>query len=181
MESARTQIGGLGNLLFKEAYIYAQVRRGNIPDLYLQDENYFKEFKGEIRGRFGQNITYIPKVAVHVRRGDYVNNPYYVDLFEDGYYQRAMAKFAAPFLVFSDDIDWCKKQEIFQDCTFSEGKSEVDDLNSFASCADHIIANSSFSWWGAYLSPHKGLTVAPKNWFSDGYQRTKLPVEWLQV
>ena len=182
MRSQRQDIGGLGNLLFKEAYMYAQMRRGLIPDLFVQSEEYFEEFKDEIKQRFGSNMgNYDKRVALHVRRGDYVNNPFYVDLFADGYYERAMRHFNGSFLVFSDDMSWCKEQPIFRHCDFAEVGTDVDQLNWFAMCGDRIIANSSFSWWGAYLSPNKGLTIAPKKWHPDGICRTKLPAEWLQI
>lgn len=180
MRSQREDIGGLGNLLFKEAYLYAQVREGNIPDLFLQDEKYFKKYADEIKQRFGARIGKIEKTAVHIRRGDYMGNPFYVDLFRDFYYERAMREFPGePFLVFSDDIEWCKKQDLFRGSEFSEGKTEVEDLNLMASCTNHIIANSSFSWWGAYLSPHNGRVIAPRKWHSDGVERTVLPSNWV--
>lgn len=184
MLSVRNQIGGLGNLLFKEAYIYSQFRDGKIPDIYVQSEEFFEKYKHEIKDRFGVGIGNMNYVAVHVRRGDYVNNPFYVDLFEDGYYERAMQEWRIPkdeFMIFSDDISWCQKQEIFKDCMVSAGMPEVEDLNLMASCTGHIIANSSFSWWAAYLSPHGGKVVAPKKWYSDGIIRTKLPAHWKQV
>jgi len=166
MIPVRNAIGGMGNLMFKEAYLYAQVRDGIIPDVYVQDEVYFEKYKDEIKLLFGQGIGYIDQVSIHVRRGDYINNPFYVDLFKTGYYERAMAEFPdADFLVFSDNIEWCKRQDIFKDCEFSEGLDEVADLNLMASCNGHIMANSSYSWWGSYLG--YGKTVAPKDWYSE--------------
>lgn len=187
-------MGRLGNNLFQWAYLYKQVRLGNIPNIYLQSEDFFTPFQDEIKAILQEGLTYTPKVAVHVRRGDYVNNPFYVDLTKKevsydlggeteypSYYERAMKHFNGSFLVFSDDIEWCKKQEQFKGCEFSEGLSEEDDFNRMASCADHIIANSSFSWWAAYICPHTGLTIAPKKWHRDGIERTQLPLEWLQI
>jgi len=178
----RNRIGGLGNLLFKEAFIYTQAKEGYIPDVYVQSEDYFKRHKEDIKILFGQGIGHIDQVAIHVRRGDYVDNPFYVDLMETEYYGKAMAEFpGADFLVFSDDIEWCKKQDIFAGCEFSEGKDEVEDLNLMASCTGHIIANSSYSWWGAYLSPHGGKVIAPKEWYTDMEERTLLPEEWIKI
>lgn len=180
--------GRLGNQMFQFAYIVNQVKKGLIPDVYLQDEKYFIESKEEIKKLYGGGIGTLPWISVHVRRGDYVNNEFYVDLFENGYYERAMALFPdSRFMVFSDDIAWCKKQPIFKDCLFSEGYGEVEDMNRMASCEAHIIANSSFSWWAAFLSGKK--TIAPKNWYTlnspfDGntpIASTKLLSEWIQV
>lgn len=179
----KDSIGRVGNLLFKQAYLYAQFFDGKIPDIYLQDESYFAHHADKIRELFGQGIIKLPYVAIHVRRGDYVNNPFYVDLFADGYYERAMELFpkGTLFRVFSDDIGWCKEQKIFENCTFSEKLNEIKDLNAMASCVGHIIANSSFSWWGAWLSTHGGKVIAPKRWYSDNVERTILPNNWTRV
>lgn len=174
--------GRLGNQMFRHAFIYSQMRDGMIPDEYLQSEDYFKRYAREIKRMFGGGIGHLDQVAIHVRRGDYVNNPFYVDLVESGYYERAMDEFPdASFLVFSDDIEWCKQQEVFKNCDFSENHSEVDDLNLMASCVGHIIANSSFSWWAAYLSPHGGKVIAPREWYTDGKERTKCPDNWIKL
>lgn len=171
--------GRLGNQLFQFAYLHAQARKGNIPDVYVQSEEYFKEYADEIKLLYGQDIEPISQVAIHVRRGDYVNNPFYVDLMTTGYYERAMALFPnESFLVFSDDIEWCKEQEIFKGCEFIHG-TEIEDLNMMAGCKGIIMANSSFSWWAAYLS--KGKVIAPKEWYADGAERTKKLDSWIQI
>lgn len=175
--------GRLGNQMFQFAYLYTLSRLGVIPDFYVQDEKYFKSFSHEIKAMFGQGITSIDQVSIHVRRGDYVNNPFYTDLSKTDYYEKAMAMFpGGDFLVFSDNIDWCKQQEIFRGCEFAEGNDEVTDLNLMASCKHNIIANSSFSWWAAYLNPnpHKKV-IAPKKWHPDGITRTAIPKEWTQI
>ncbi len=178
--------GRLGNSMFQGAYIYAQMRRKEIPDIFMQGESFFAEFKDEIKKLYSDNIFNIgqgiqPYVAIHVRRGDYVNNAFYVDLFKDGYYERAMAEFPGEkFLIFSDDIMWCKEQMLFKGCIFSERGDEVDDLNRIAACKAVIIANSSFSWWGAYLGNHEKV-VAPKEWFTDGLQRVELLDSWVKI
>jgi len=172
--------GRLGNRMFQGAYIYAQARRGEIPDIYIQDHSYFDEFREDIRKLYGEGVGNIDMVSIHVRRGDYVNNSFYVDLTKTDYYEKAMEQFPeADFLVFSDNIEWCKQQPIFFECEFSEGLNEVDDLNLMASCNGHIMANSSFSWWGSYLG--RGKTVAPKQWFTDGANRVKLLEEWIKI
>lgn len=183
--------GRLGNQMFQFAYIYAQMRKGLIPDVYIQDGQYFKEYAAEIKRLYGDNIGFTPYVGIHVRRGDYVGNDFYVDLFANGYYERAMALFPEEeFIVFSDDIDWCKQQEIFKGCAFSEGNDEIEDMNMLASCKHVIIANSSFSWWAAYLNinPLKKI-IAPKDWYTlssptDGQKpipSTVLPDSWIKI
>lgn len=185
MQSIRNTIGGLGNILFKEAFIYSCMRSHQIPDIYVQDEKYFAPYAEEIKQRFGVGITTSDYVGIHVRRGDYVNNPFHWDLSESDYYTKAMCMFVdKKFLVFSDDVEWCKTQEIFKDCSFATGNSELEDFNMLASCESQIIANSSFSWWAAYLNPNPDKRViAPREdtWFRDGIIRTKVPSEWEQI
>lgn len=171
--------GRLGNKMFQGAYIYSQWKRGEIPDIYVQDYAYFDDFRDDIRTLYGQGITSIDKVAIHVRRGDYVRNPFYVDLSLTDYYEKAMAEFPnEKFLVFSDDIPFCENYFDGKEYEFND-ESEVDALNTMASCKGIIMANSSFSWWGAYLSNAK--VVAPLAWHPDGITRTSLLPEWKKL
>jgi len=173
--------GRLGNSLFQYAYIFAQMRKGEIPDIYLQDPKYFDDFSGDFKKLMGVTVGYVPKVAIHVRRGDYVNNPFYVDLTKTDYYPRAMEMFkGSQFIVFSDNITWCEEQEMFKGCEFFHG-TEMEDLNKMSECVGHIIANSSFSWWGAYLAPHTQKVIYPKNWYTDGISRTICPQHWICI
>ena len=175
-------MGRLANNLFQFAYLYAQFRKGVIPNWYLQSEEYFAPYGGEIKAMLQEGIERIDKVAIHYRRGDYVGNPFYVDLMKTDYYQRAMGEFPnEDFLVFSDDIGFCKSQDIFKGCEFSEGFNEEEDLNRIAACKGQIISNSSFGWWGAYLSPHNGKVIAPKAWHPDGIERTVCPNNWVKI
>src|SRR3990167_718488 len=182
--------GRLGNKMFQIAYLYARVKDGTIPDWYLQDPAYFKGYEDEIKQLFGQGIGYLSQVGIHIRRGKnpfiplepkYHENPFYVNLSETDYYERAMALFPDDnFLVFSDDQDWCKEK--FKDNTrvqVMEKGDEVEDLNLYASCKAQITANSSWSYWGAFLNPNEGKQIiAPKNWYADGNQtRTVIPKE----
>lgn len=178
-----TLFGRLGNRMFQMAYIYAQMKEGKIPDIYLQDNAYFDTYEKEIKELFGEDIVYIPLVSIHLRRGDYVKNPFYVDLSETMYYQRAMSMFPNDtFLVFSDDMEFAKDYFQGHQFIFSEGNSELEDLNTMAGCKSNIIANSSFSWWAGYLNPHINKTVvAPKRYYTDGIERTKYPDTWKTI
>ncbi len=169
--------------MFQYAYLYSQAKEGVIPDIYVQGENYFEKYKEDIKTLFSADIGYEPYVSIHVRRGDYVNNPFYVDLMETNYYKKAMSLFPEDkFLVFSDDIEWCKEQAIFKGCIFSERNDEVTDLNRMASCKHNIIANSSFSWWAAWLNPNtEKKVVAPREWFTDKEERISLPDTWIKI
>ncbi len=191
----RTHFGGLGNRLFQLAYVYAQAKRGVNPDIYLQDTKYFEPYQDEIRALYMQGVEPIDMVSLHVRRGDYVNNPHYVDLSETDYYEEAIAQFPkdTKFLVFcadrqpiSDDIsdlEWCKERFTGNNFQFFQGESEVDDWNAMAGCSlGAIIANSSFSWWAAFASKKDGKKViAPEKWFTDGVKRVSLPDSWIKI
>lgn len=183
MRHTRNIIGGLGNLLFKEAYLHAQMKKGNIPDVYLQDEAYFKDCADEIRARFSDDIGQLPYVSIHVRRGDYVGNPFYVDLAMTGYYIDAINHFPNDkFIVFSDDIDFAKFYFEGDKFTFDDSPDEIEAFNKMASCKHNIIANSSFSWWAAWLNPNPDKKViAPKAWHTDEVERTKIPETWIKI
>lgn len=194
MKPIRKVIGGLGNIMFKNAYIYAQARRGEIPDVYVQSEKYFKDFADEVKLMYQVDTPTIDYVSLHIRRGDYKDTDFYVDLTETDYYQKAVAMFPNDkFLVFYKDrqdplVDekdkaWLKgyldtlipgRYEVW------EGGTETDDLNAMASCKSNIMANSSFSWWAAYLNPNvKKTVVCPAKWFSDGAMRIDLQEDWV--
>ena len=78
--------GRLGNQMFQIAYLYSQAKEGNIKDIFVQDYRHFEKYEKEIKELFGKDIGYLPYVAIHVRRGDYVNNSFYCDLAQTGYY-----------------------------------------------------------------------------------------------
>lgn len=192
MRSVRTSIGGLGNLMFKEAYIYTQLRRGLIPDLYVQSPKYWGAFAEDIKARFSEGIPpKTSKVSLHIRRGDYVNNSFYVDLSTTDYYQKAVKEFPnAEFLVFCKDNQNRDDKDLEWALAFMDSlgvkytmapreNSETDDLNLMASCESHIMANSTFSWWAAFLGG--GKTIVPKQWFADGQQRIDLLPEWIHL
>lgn len=173
--------GRLGNRMFQGAFMLAYAE-DNGTDYYFQDPELFEHHADKIKALYRGDIPMkTSMVAIHVRRGDYVDNDFYVDLTNTNYYQDAMPEFPdAKFLVFSDDINWCKEQAIFKDCEFSEGNDEIADMNLMASCEGHIIANSSYSWWGAYISPYTKKVVYPSRWYTDGMTRTKCPKEWIK-
>jgi len=130
----------------------------------------FGEQVGVPRGRRGRwRHRRTPKViSLHVRRGDYVVNPNHpIQSLE--YYQQALSYFDEnlPVIIFSDDPQWCDEQELFKPDRFfiSEGGDTRVDLCLMSLCSYHIIANSSYSWWGSWLA-NSQKTIAPKNWFS---------------
>lgn len=171
-------MGRLGNKMFQLAYLKTLEKRGINRDIYLQDPSLFDH--GLAREMFGTGIKPVDRVAIHLRRGDYVNNPFYVDLAQTDYYEKAMAHFPnESFLVFSDDIDFARQYFRGPEYAFSDDRTELEDLNLMAGCKGVIAANSSFSWWGGFLC--KGKVVAPKAWYADGVERTKCPDNWIRL
>lgn len=190
--------GRMGNRLFQMAFLFAQVKECKIPDWYVQDYRLFDKYADEIKALFSEGIGYLPYVAMHVRRGKnpinpdepaYSENPFYVDLMKTDYYAKAIDQFPPrKFLIFSDDMEFAKANfqgEIFG---YDESETDLESFNKMASCESHIISNSSFSWWAAWLSPkHTGIekkVVAPAadKWYSDGNEtRTVCPPEWIRL
>lgn len=144
---------------------------------YFQSEKYFEHCEDEVRQIFEfdeSKFAHLPKIgedviAIHIRRGDYVGHPHYVQLplqyYYDGieYIQKNHSE-AQNIIVFSDDIEWCRKNIQIKNLVFS-GYSEIEDLYLMSKCSYHVIANSSFSWWGAWLANSK-MVVAPGTWFN---------------
>jgi len=106
------------------------------------------------------------------------------------YYEKAMQTIRAvvpniEFLVFSDDVEWCKGREMFNTCAFyeaEEGADHMRDLFVMSQCAHHIIANSSFSWWGAWWNWYPGkVVVAPQTWLYgwDSRELGIVPPHWI--
>ena len=156
----------------------------NCPDWvdirgFFQTEKYFKHIRDEIKKDFTFRDEIInpckemvsgidDPISLHIRRTDYITNSNHSTLELD-YYESALSNFDsdATILVFSDDPDWCNQQELFSDDRFmiAEGNSGYVDMCLMTLCSGHIIANSSFSWWGAWLSDSKQV-VAPCQWFA---------------
>lgn len=174
--------GRLGNQMFQFAYIYAQMLDGKIHDIYLQDPKYFDHHRDEIRKLYGVPTKTINYVALHVRRGDYINNPFYVNLWETDYYLKALAEFPnEKICIFSDDPLWCEDHFIGSQYEF-DYDNELESFNKMSACKGIICANSSFSWWAAYLS-NCGKVVAPSvaNWYTSGEELTKCPASWIRI
>lgn len=185
MQAPWKLFGRLGNSMFQYAFIYAWAKEHG-TDIYLQDPKYFEKYANEIKALYGdvtwQGLDLIDKVSLHVRRGDYVGNSFYVDLMQTDYYPKAIHEFSGrKFLVFSDDIEWCKQQGMFKGCEFSEGKTELEDLNLMMTCDGHIGSNSTFAWWGAWLGKGKCVFPSKEHWYSDGIERTVCPTNWVRI
>lgn len=182
MVSPDKLFGRLGNRMFQAAYLYSQVKDDRIPDIYVQDPRYFRKYADEIKQWFGEGIGFLPYVGIHLRRGDYVDNPFYVDLSKTGYYIDATNLFPnRQFLVFSDDLPFARTYFEGDKFFFDESKDEIEAFNKLASCDGIITANSSFSWWASYLNKTNDKKVYPKLWFSDGISRVGFPNDWVAI
>lgn len=187
------KIGGrMGNKMFQLAYLYTQVKEGLIPDIYVQDYNLFKKYESDIRSWFGDDIGYLPYVAIHLRVGSnpvnpeepkYIDNPFYVSLAKTGYYINAINQFPnRKFLVFSDDIEFAKTYFEGDKFAFDDSANDIDAFNRMASCDSQIIANSSYSWWAAFLNKNPSKKVIyPQLWFADGVKRVTMPNDWIEI
>ena len=170
---------------------------------YWQSEKYFADQADAIRADFAftdpldeQNadaaaqIAASIAVAVHVRRGDYVTDPGARDFLGTlplDYYSSAaeLVRRRAPdahFFVFSDDPDWCRAHlRLGGPTTFvdhNEGRGALD-LRLMTLCRHHVIANSSFSWWGAWLARPEGqIVVAPRRWGAASDAGDVVPDRW---
>ena len=175
---------------------------------YWQSELYFQEIKDEIRNEFrlarepdAENRLMLEKmrdaesVSLHVRRGDYVRNPEVGRIHGTcgpDYYQAAieqiMSRVSRPvFYVFSDDPSWTRENiRTPAPCTFvthNLGRRDVEDLRLMSHCRHHIVANSSFSWWGAWLGTNlEKQIIAPRRWFADPRRGVDMvPVGWTVI
>lgn len=129
-------------------------------------------------------------VSLHVRRGDYTQ-PHLKDCFAIlgmDYYNAALENFPdAQVAIFSDDISWCKQNFIGDRFIFIEGNSPDVDLKLQSNCKNHIIANSSFSWWGAWFNPDQNKKIiAPSKWFGPKLAPTHntkdlIPEGWIVI
>ena len=168
---------------------------------YFQTEKYFKHIEDEIRKDFTFRKEILDPctemmsgvedpIALHIRRGDYITNSENHFNLPLEYYEAALGHFNDDrnVIVFSDDTQWCYEQSLFEDddrFIISENEDNRVDLCLMSLCSDFIIANSSYSWWGAWLSTNKDKKViAPAQWFGKtGYTKDHntsdlIPDDW---
>jgi len=177
---------------------------------YWQSEYYFRNIRHLLLREFATDsvlnsigpetvraITTTCSVAIHVRRGDYVgtdDSASFHGTCSLDYYQRAaevMAKsiHRPKFFVFSDEPEWVRENfELSYPCTIvdhNQSDDPVGDLGLMCLCKHHIIANSTFSWWGAWLNANPGKNIiAPSRWFAGGDQMHSekiIPEAWIRL
>jgi hypothetical protein len=179
-------------------------------DGYWQSEKYFFDIADIISKEFSfvnppsiinqeliGKIKGCNSVSVHIRRGDYVSNPKTLEthgVLGAEYYRKSLnlikEKVKKPeIFVFSDDISWAK-ENLMVDLPLhfiehNNAEKNYEDLRLMNNCKHHIIANSSFSWWGAWLSNNKNnVVISPRKWFSDtamNNRQTNVPDNWIKI
>lgn len=174
---------------------------------YWQSEKYFARHADVIRQDFSLNQSYSHQrqnvfsmirsveapISVHVRRGDYVTNQRANAIHgtcEPSWYEKAMAMMAVKtpsptFFIFSDDPEWARANlPRFDGAVFVEPQADgrdAEDMHLMAACHSHIIANSTFSWWGAWLNPRQEKhVIAPAQWFRSSERDSTdiVPSKW---
>jgi hypothetical protein len=159
-------------------------------DGYWQNENYFNQIENKVRRNFifkkeldkrNQNLVNLIQkensVSIHIRRGDYVNHKIFGGICDLNYYKNAIRficeKIDQPvFYIFSNNIEWCNenlatllKGHCYSFVNWNNSTNSYIDMQLMSNCKYNIIANSSFSWWAAWLNNYKGkIVIAPQKW-----------------
>ncbi len=202
-----------GARLFVDTQFTTWSHISEVPDdCYLmgnwQTEMYFKHVEDSIRSDFsfkspldGRNkeladqINSSVAISLHVRRGDIAANPAslaFHGLCSLDYYRRAVSylteRVTQPeFYIFSDDMPWVKENmHLPHPCHYidhNKGAESYNDMHLMSLCRHHIIANSSFSWWGAWLNPCKEkIVIAPEQWFLAEFDSSNIvPSDWINL
>jgi Glycosyl transferase family 11 len=172
-----------------------------------QVESYFCDFKKAVSDEFifrkptdrqnievAKNISNSNSVSIHIRRGDY-DSAYWKNIFgfinDTGYYVNALdyiqKKVENPkFFIFSDDMEWVKANFKVSNCVYidhNKGNRSYIDMYLMSLCKHNIIANSTFSWWGAWLNKNENkIVVMPEKWIKRDYWPEGIfPGEWVKI
>ena len=168
---------------------------------YWQDLKFYKDLPkpqykhfdiGEDNAKIKDLMRHTNSVSMHIRRGDYLESntsKLMGGICTLDYYNKAIAlvktKIQTPvFFVFSDDIEWAKENFAKDNMHFIDwntGKDSFFDMYLMSQCKAHIIANSSFSYWGAYLSDVNLMTIYPSRWYNGKPSPAIAPAEWIGI
>ena len=192
---------------YEETEFNYQSSINNIQDFtnlhgYFQTEKYFSHVKTDIKNIFkfkdyaiqesnnlfiSLNIAPEDTTSIHIRRNDYIQKQQYHPQQDSSYFFKAAElSRLKQVLIFSDDIEWCKKTFTGKNIYFSNLTSCFSDLRAMSLCKNNIIVNSTFSWWGAWLNDNKNKKIiAPKKWFGPAYSHFNtadiLPENWIKI
>ena len=169
-----------------QSYLYFEHYREDLLKMFVPKYEFGDEWK-----KYREEVSRIDSIAVHVRRGDYLkiqnkNNLQYV--LEEDYYKKAIdffeKKLSKPvFYWFSDDIEWVKEHfgenSQFRYVRLTTENADLDELMLMSKCKNIITANSSFSWWAAWLNQNKeAIVIAPKKRFGN---ENMIPDDWIKM
>jgi hypothetical protein len=167
----------MGKNSYLEGYFQNELYFSNIRDILIKDftiSDGISKYANEVKYKILRKNT---AISIHLRRGDYISNRHTNTVHgvcSLNYYKEAIKlmnkKFInARYFIFSDDMKWVKDNLKMDNAVYIEGtKSPHEDMYLMSLCCHNIIANSSFSWWGAWLNNNKNkIVIAPKKWFSD--------------
>jgi hypothetical protein len=153
---------------------------------YFQSEKYFINYREDIlklfeideqtnlylNDKYGELLK-LKTCSIHVRRGDYCGQQEFHPVLDIEYYKKSIEYFDddTHFLIFSNDIEWCENNfDFVQNKTFISGNHNYQDMYLMSLCDHNIIANSSFSWWGAWFNINKNkIVISPQIWFGYKY------------
>jgi hypothetical protein len=154
---------------------------------YFQSEKYFEHIKSEIISIFAVEDKVKFKngntIGVHVRRGDYLNHGWWIG---DLYYKKALSLFpkSADYIIFSDDYDWCKNffpLRKLENIYYAQNYNEYECFELSKNLQSLIIANSSFSWWMAFLMQDQSSIIRPIGTFGDFPNKDFYPERWKPI
>lgn len=197
-----------GNICFSNPYQepYFHYKQINYqPNIllsgYFQSEKYFIKNRNEILNLFSidelgekvikekyKDFNFENSCSLHVRRGDYLKYPEIHPTCDLKYYQNCIDNVESKnILIFSDDLNWCKKNLYFENknLVFIKDNTDYIDLWLMSLCKNNIIANSTFSWWGAWLNKNENKKVfTPKVWFGPNANHNTedlIPERWEKI
>ena len=161
----------------------------NVP--VVREELRFKNMPTTIAIKWADKITTGKNAFIHVRRGDYLKEPHQsfhgnlsMQYYNEGIDRIKQVQPDAKFFIFSDDTEWCKSN-FSKEYEVVEGTDRFEDMYLMSLCRHAVIANSSFSWWGAWLGDEKKdrVVIAPRKWFqspSMSYDDV-IPDRWVKL
>ena len=182
-----------------------QLRGNKYYEGYWQAAGYYEPHKELFQSVFAhpepneQNKKLIDEiqkshsVGIHVRRGEYLKLPRYSGICEDNYYRKAINLIESDgiihqYYIFTNDIKWCKRHispllgnSHIRFVTHNSGKDSCWDMFLMTYCRNLIIANSSFSWWGAFLNKHADKIIAPTPWMNGKDCNDLYAKGWIRI
>lgn len=184
----------------QDNFVYQTIPNNCYINGFWQSEKYFAkhadvirthlDFDNDVKNYVAEKYPVLKEhtVSMHARRGDYVKKhtefpPQDVDYYNNAY--DVINDAGVAVIVMSDDIAWCKDNLKFANCTYIENENDMVDLCIMSQCSHNIIANSTYSWWGAWLNNNTNKkVVAPQRWFGPDKQLNEsdiIPDTWIKI